>query len=101
MSEETRLREEIAALGLMLHDLGLSHGSTGNVSARLDDGWLLTPTNSRLGRLDPARIAKLSPEGRHMSGDPPSKELFLHQAMYRERAGVRAGLFDLNRYHGY
>jgi ribulose-5-phosphate 4-epimerase/fuculose-1-phosphate aldolase len=90
MSEESRLREEISALGLMLHDLGLSHGSTGNVSARLDDGWLLSPTNSRLGRLDPARIAKLDDAGNHLGGDPPSKEAFLHQGMYEQRGSARA-----------
>jgi ribulose-5-phosphate 4-epimerase/fuculose-1-phosphate aldolase len=87
---ENRLREEIAELGRMLHDLGLSHGSTGNISARLDDGWLLTPTNSRLGRLDPARIAKLDGEGRHLAGDRPSKEAFLHQSVYEMRPGAGA-----------
>jgi ribulose-5-phosphate 4-epimerase/fuculose-1-phosphate aldolase len=87
---ESRLREEIAELGRMLHDLGLSHGSTGNISARLDDGWLLTPTNSRLGRLDPARIAKLDDDGRHVAGDKPSKEAFLHQSVYEMRPGAGA-----------
>ena len=87
---ESRLREEIAELGRMLHDLGLSHGSTGNISARLDDGWLLTPTNSRLGRLDPARIAKLDDAGRHLDGDRPSKEAFLHQSVYEMRPGAGA-----------
>jgi ribulose-5-phosphate 4-epimerase/fuculose-1-phosphate aldolase len=87
---ESRLREEIAELGRMMHDLGLSHGSTGNISARLDDGWLLTPTNSRLGRLDPARIAKLDDEGRHLGGDKPSKEAFLHQSVYEMRPGAGA-----------
>jgi ribulose-5-phosphate 4-epimerase/fuculose-1-phosphate aldolase len=48
----------------------------------------MTPTNSCLGRLDPARISRLDTEGRVLSGDKPSKETFLHIAMYRER---RAG----------
>lgn len=87
---ETKLREEVAELGRMLHDLGHSHGSTGNISVKLDDGWLLTPTNSRLGRLDPARIAKLDDAGNHVSGDPPSKEAFLHQSVYEVRASARA-----------
>jgi len=87
---ETRLREDVAELGRMLHDLGHAHGSTGNISVRLDDGWLLTPTNSRLGRLDPARIAKLDDAGHHVSGDPPSKEAFLHQGVYEVRSSARA-----------
>ena len=87
---ESKLREEIAELGKSLFERGMSAGSSGNISVRLDDGWLLTPTNSCLGRLDPARIAKLGPDGLHLAGDPPSKELFLHDAMYAERASAKA-----------
>lgn len=83
---ENRLREQIAELGRSIHDRGLTHGSTGNISARCSDGWLLTPTGSSLGRLDPARISKLDWNGKLLSGDAPSKENFLHLAMYQERA---------------
>lgn len=86
MSAEAKLREEICLLGRSIFERGLTHGSTGNVSARTDDGWLLTPTGSNLGRLDPARLAKLDWHGKAVSGDPPSKESFLHLAMYQERA---------------
>ena len=78
-------REAICLLGRSIFDRGLTHGSTGNISVRVDDGWLLTPTGSNLGRLDPARLAKLDWDGKHLSGDAPSKEAFLHLAMYRER----------------
>ena len=90
MSKEATLREEIVELGRLLTHLGLSHGSTGNISVRLDDGWLLTPTNSRLGKLDPARIAKLDDKGRHLAGDKPSKEAFLHQCVYEMRPSDQA-----------
>jgi len=83
---EAQLREEIALLGRSIYERGLTHGSTGNLSAKLDDGWLLTPTGSNLGRLDPARLSKLDWQGRLLAGDPPSKESFLHLAMYQERA---------------
>jgi 3-dehydro-4-phosphotetronate decarboxylase len=87
---ESRLREDIAAFGALLSGLGLAHGATGNISVRLDDGLLVTPTNSRLGRLDPARIARLDRDGRHTGGDPPSKEAFLHQCVYEMRPDARA-----------
>jgi ribulose-5-phosphate 4-epimerase/fuculose-1-phosphate aldolase len=90
MSAETRLREEIASFGALLTGLGHAHGATGNISVRLDDGWLLTPTNSRLGSLDPARLARLDDDGRHLDGDKPSKEAFLHRSVYEMRPNARA-----------
>ena len=87
---ESSLREDIAAFGELLTGLGLAHGATGNISVRLDDGLLVTPTNSRLGRLDPARIARLDRDGRHVGGDQPSKEAFLHQCVYEMRPGAQA-----------
>jgi ribulose-5-phosphate 4-epimerase/fuculose-1-phosphate aldolase len=87
---ESRLREDIAAFGELLSRLGLAHGATGNISVRLADGLLVTPTNSRLGRLDPARIARLDRDGRHIDGDQPSKEAFLHQCVYEIRPGAQA-----------
>ncbi|HEX9179515.1 MAG TPA: 3-oxo-tetronate 4-phosphate decarboxylase [Burkholderiales bacterium] len=89
-ADENRLREEIVRFGRSLFDRGLTAGSSGNISARLDDGWLLTPTNACLGNLDPARLAKLDWQGRTLSGDPPSKEAPLHHSMYEERRGAGA-----------
>src|SRR6185437_12219526 len=82
MSPESRLREEICALGASIFARGLTAGSSGNISARLSDGWLMTPTNASLGRLDPARLSKLDDAGRLTAGDAPTKESFLHRVMY-------------------
>jgi ribulose-5-phosphate 4-epimerase/fuculose-1-phosphate aldolase len=82
---ESKLRAEICRLGASLFTRGLTFGSAGNISARLEDGWLMTPTNVSLGRLDPARLAKLDANGKLVSGEPPTKETFLHRAMYSER----------------
>jgi len=88
---ETALRDQICAFARSLFERGLTPGSSGNISARLPEGgWLMTPTNASLGFLDPARLAKLAPDGRHISGDQPSKEVPLHTALYqgRETAGA-------------
>jgi ribulose-5-phosphate 4-epimerase/fuculose-1-phosphate aldolase len=82
---EAALREEICRLGTSMFARRLTAGSSGNISVRLEDGWLMTPTNVSLGRLDPARLTKLDPSGRVLSGDPPTKESVLHRAMYDER----------------
>ena len=88
--EETRQRELIVEFSRSLFERGLTAGSSGNLSVRLDDGWLLTPTNASLGRLDPARLSKLDWDGRLVSGEQPSKEAFLHRAMYQRRAAAGA-----------
>lgn len=87
---EHRLRDQIVEYGRSLFDRGLTAGSSGNLSVRLQDGWLLTPTNSSLGRLDPATLSRLDQDGHLVSGDPPSKEAFLHLAMYGSRPQARA-----------
>jgi len=90
MVSEERLREEIVLLGRSLYDRGLAHGSAGNISVKLSDGWLMSPTHSCLGRLEPARLSRLDASGRLVDGDAPSKEAFLHLAMYGERANCAA-----------
>lgn len=85
MTDETRVRDEIARLSRSLFERGFSVGSAGNISAAVDDGILMTPTNSSLGSIDPGRISKLSRDGKHISGDRPSKEVFLHNAFYETR----------------
>ena len=98
MSKESQLREEIATLAKSMFERGLTHGSTGNISAKLDDGWLLTPTGSSFGRIDPARISRLDWSGKLLAGDPPSKEAFLHLGMYQERA-QNAAVVHLHSVH--
>ncbi len=90
MSAEARLREDMARLAKSLFDRGFSVGSAGNISARVVDGLLMTPTNACLGFLDPARISKLDGGGHHMSGDKPSKEVSLHRALYETRPDTGA-----------
>ena len=85
MSQETKMRDDITRLAKSMYDRGLTFGSSGNISARIEDGWLMTPTGSTMGNLNPAKISKLDNEGNLISGDPPNKETFLHIAMYEER----------------
>lgn len=82
---EAATRALLVELAGSLFARGFSVGSAGNISVKLDDGYLITPTNSSLGRLDPARLAKLDAEFAHVSGDKPSKEVFMHRAVYAAR----------------
>src|SRR5215217_3414857 len=87
---ETAARDAIARFAKSLFDRGYTVGSSGNISVRLDDGLLITPTNSCFGDLDPACLSKLDSEGRHVGGDKPSKEIFLHQAFLDTRPSAGA-----------
>ncbi|GAB7003313.1 aldolase [Nocardioides sp. AN3] len=84
MSFDDTVRAELIRLGAALYDRGLTPGRTGNLSIRIEDRIMITPTNACLGRLDPDRLAVTSIDGAHLAGDPPSKELVLHRALYRQ-----------------
>jgi ribulose-5-phosphate 4-epimerase/fuculose-1-phosphate aldolase len=86
----TDVREAVVAYGRSMFERRLTFGSSGNISVKTEGGWLMTPTNVSLGDLDPARLAQLDGAGKHVSGDAPTKESFLHLAMYRERASAGA-----------
>src|SRR3954453_16017410 len=83
--EEQRIRDEFCRWGESLFARGLTSGSSGNLSARLADGFLVTPTNSCLGFLDPTKLSKLDASGTLVWGDPPTKEVPLHLAFYEAR----------------
>jgi ribulose-5-phosphate 4-epimerase/fuculose-1-phosphate aldolase len=85
---ETRIL--LSELGSSLFARGFSVGSAGNISVRLPDGYLMTPTNSSLGRLDPECLSRLDSEFRHIGGDKPSKEVFMHRAFYQARGDAGA-----------
>ncbi|MEM1362274.1 MAG: aldolase [Pseudomonadota bacterium] len=83
---ESALREQMCLLAKSLFDRGLTHGSTGNLSARTEDGGLLvSPTGTSFGRLDPARLSRFDAAGVLIDGDKPTKEMPLHSAFYDTR----------------
>lgn len=90
MSAEDALRAEMVGLAASLFARGFSVGSAGNISARLPDGYLMTPTNSSLGSLEAGRISKLDLGFAHVGGDKPSKEVFMHRAFYLARPDAGA-----------
>ena len=88
---ETKLRETICLLAKSMFDRGLTGGSTGNISARTEDGGLLvSPTGTSFGRLDPARLSRFDVNGNFVSGDQPTKEMPLHSAFYDTRSTAGA-----------
>lgn len=88
---EAKIREKICTFGRSLFERGLTPGSSGNISVRLEDGsYLTTPTNASLGFLDPARLTHIARDGTHISGDRATKEVPLHTALYETRSSAHA-----------
>lgn len=91
MTAEARLREQFCLLARSMFDRGLTGGSTGNISARTEDGGLLvSPTGTSFGRLDPDRLSRFDAAGNHVAGDKPTKEMPLHSAFYDTRSTAAA-----------
>lgn len=88
---DTLLREQLCLLARSMFDRGLTGGSTGNISARTEDGGLLvSPTGTSFGRLDPGRLSRFNVNGALIGGDEPTKEMFLHKAFYETRGSAGA-----------
>ena len=80
------LAQALCDHGASMFARGLTGGSSGNISARLDDGrFLVTPTGLSLGAMTPADLAVLATDGSHLGGRKPSKEWPLHAAFYATR----------------
>jgi ribulose-5-phosphate 4-epimerase/fuculose-1-phosphate aldolase len=92
MSTEAQLRDEICQVGRSLFDRGYVHATAGNISVRLDDGYLITPTDACLGTLDPARLARVDLQGQQTGGDRASKTLALHRRIYGAAPDARCVL---------
>jgi ribulose-5-phosphate 4-epimerase/fuculose-1-phosphate aldolase len=100
MTGQARLREQICLFAKSMFDRGLTAGASGNISARLDDGgFLATPTGVSLGFLDPARLSRFDVSGRHVEGDPPTKEMPLHTAFYDTRSSKAGAVVHLHSTH--
>lgn len=82
MTDELQLRKEICRVGRSLFERGYMHATAGNISVRLADGFLITPTDACLGFLEPEGLAKVSLNGMQQSGDQASKALALHRSIY-------------------
>lgn len=92
LSKESQAREDICRVGKSLFDRGYVHATAGNISVKLSDGFLITPTDACLGFLEPAKLAKLDTHAQHVSGDTPSKTIALHARIYSATAQFDASI---------
>jgi 3-dehydro-4-phosphotetronate decarboxylase len=87
--DSAALREELCRVGRSLFERGYVHATAGNISARIDGGFLITPTDACLGTLAPERLARVGDDGVQQGGDRASKTLALHRAIYAAEPAAR------------
>lgn len=80
---EAQARAAICQVGRSLFERGYVHATAGNISVRLEDAFLITPTDACLGLLEPAQLAKIDLQGMQISGERASKTLALHRQIYQ------------------
>jgi 3-dehydro-4-phosphotetronate decarboxylase len=82
--------EDIVQLGASMFARGLTPGRTGNLSCRIGDEIVVTPTGASLGSLAARELAIIDLDGRPVRGGRPTKEATVHAALYRSRPTARA-----------
>jgi 3-dehydro-4-phosphotetronate decarboxylase len=97
LSDHAELRDEICRVGRSLFERGYVHASAGNISVRLDDGYLITPTDACLGTLQPQRLARIGADGAQTGGDRASKTLALHRRIYEADLDARCVIHTHSR----
>ncbi|MFM7675591.1 MAG: class II aldolase/adducin family protein [Synechococcus sp.] len=95
------LRQELVAVARRLNRSGLNQGTSGNLSARVEGGFLITPTSLPFEQMEPEDLVALDLEGRLLPPDPeqpdpvqrrPSSEWRLHADLLRRRTEIDAVL---------
>ena len=82
-------RNEICRVARSLFERGYVHSTAGNISMRVSDGFLITPTDASLGFLHAEQLAHTDPSCHRISGPAPSKTLALHRSIYKADSAVR------------
>jgi L-fuculose-phosphate aldolase len=84
-------REDVVAAGARMLALGLSRGTSGNISVRVPGGMLVTPSGVPYDRTAPADLVVLDLDGNRLHGEGrPSSEWRLHAAVLRARPDAGA-----------
>jgi L-fuculose-phosphate aldolase len=88
--DEPALRAEIIATARAMNERGLNRGKSGNVSARLPSGFLVTPSRLAYESMHPDDIVTMTRDGVPSGIRAPSSEWRFHRDIYAARADAQA-----------
>lgn len=89
-TDSPSLREQIIATAMGMNAFGINRGKSGNVSARIEGGFLVTPSALPYAEMQPRDIVAMNPEGVASGERPPSTEWRFHCDIYAARPDVDA-----------
>lgn len=87
-SGEAALRAEMVETCRRMNASGINQGTSGNLSVRLDDGFLVTPTSLPYDRMQPGDLVRMAFDGSFDGPHPPSSEWRFHRDIMLHRADV-------------
>lgn len=86
-----KLKEEITEVGKLIYDKGLSPGTSGNISIRLGNNVLISPSGFCLGEIDSSSVVIIDMDGNIVEGsDKPSSEKIMHLEIYKSRNDINS-----------
>ena len=90
--KEIKLREDLLAIAKKLNSLGLNQGTSGNLSIRIDEGMLITPSSIDYENMNTEDLVKISLSGKSLSNNKhmPSSEWRLHADIFSNRLDIGA-----------
>ena len=82
------MRAELLAIAQQLAALGLNKGTSGNVSVRHEDGFLITPSGMDVAEMQTSSMVMMSMDGTPQSAGTPSSEWRFHRDIYQAKPHV-------------
>lgn len=89
--KERDLRAQMVAICRAMNETGLNQGTSGNLSVRHGDGFLITPSSLPYDRMQPEDLVRMAWDGSH-AGRRPSSEWRFHRDILQARTDVNVVL---------
>lgn len=92
MTDVSSVRCEMIRACQKMNAAGLNVGSSGNLSVRIGEGFLVTPSGMAYADLQPGHIVAMDWDGRYYGDVLPTSEWRFHHAILRARPDVNVVL---------
>ena len=92
MTDQRALREEMVEICRKMNSSGINQGTAGNLSVRLDEGFLITPSSMPYDVMTPDDIVEMGFDGTYTGTNRPSSEWRFHRDILKARTDINVVL---------